>query len=168
MNLAPHSALLGWPVLGTWDRRSEREVDVISGMFMLFTRSTLERVGLLDERFFIYAEEADFCYRVAQAGLKRVFTPCGQIIHLDGGSKSTSQVSVRMYVQLQKSLLQYIQKHHSPPAYWLTKFAILFCQAAKAAAWKLQSLVSPRSDGAAKTHRAVAAVKFLLSGNFPR
>ncbi len=101
--------------------RSARDVDVVSGMFMLIRRSVLDHVGLLDEAFFIYAEEADLCRRIRNAGLRCSFTPVARILHLDGGGKSTDQVKPRMHIQLQKSLLLYIRKHHGFAGMVVTK-----------------------------------------------
>lgn len=111
MRLAPRSVLLGYPEYGNWNRDTERDVDVVSGMFMLVPRPVFENVGLLDEAFFIYSEEADWCRRIRNAGYRCVFTPAAQIIHLDGGSKSTEQINSEMYVQMQKSKTIYVRKH---------------------------------------------------------
>jgi len=83
--------------------------------------AVLDEVGLLDEAFFVYAEEADLCRRVRHAGYRCVFTPTARIMHLDGGGKSTSQIRPRMRVQLQKSLLIYINKHNGSAAAVLTR-----------------------------------------------
>ena len=61
MRLARWLPGLGRPWYTAWDRKSEREVDVVSGMFMLVPRAVIDKVGLLDDAFFIYAEEADWC-----------------------------------------------------------------------------------------------------------
>ncbi len=95
-----------------WDRRSAMDVDVVSGMFMLARREVLDRVGFLDEAYFVYGEEADWCYRMSRAGLKRHFWPGARILHLEGGGKSTSQRSVAMYVQMQRSLLIFFRKNY--------------------------------------------------------
>lgn len=110
--LAPRHRFFGRSEYGDWDRRSERDVDVVSGMFMLVPRPVLDRVGLLDEAFFIYAEEADLCRRIRDAGWRCVFAPEARILHLDGGSKSTAQIRSRMYVQMQKSKMIYLRKHY--------------------------------------------------------
>ena len=91
---------------------SEKVVDVVSGMFMLIPRSMFDQVGLLDESFFIYAEESDLCRRIRQAGYLCVFTPIARILHLEGGSKSTSQIKSEMYIHLQKSIMIYITKYY--------------------------------------------------------
>jgi hypothetical protein len=108
----PNSHFFGAPAYSWWDRMDETAVDVVSGMFMLIPRSVLDQVGLLDESFFIYAEEADLCRRIRHAGFLCVFTPIARILHLDGGSKSTSQIKSKMYIQLQKSTMIYMRKYH--------------------------------------------------------
>ena len=54
--------------MGWWDRRDEREVDVVSGMFMLVRREALDEVGPMDDGYFMYAEEADWCWRFWKRG----------------------------------------------------------------------------------------------------
>lgn len=110
--LSPQNRLLGHAEYGDWDRNSERPVDVVSGMFMLVPRHVFEAVGLLDEAFFVYSEEADWCRRIRDAGWSCVFSPAAQILHLDGGGKSTVQIRSRMFVQMQKSKMIYLRKHY--------------------------------------------------------
>ena len=110
--MAPRHALLGRPEYGNWDRDSERDVDVVSGMFMLVPRHVFETIGFLDEAFFVYSEEADWCRRIRNAGWRCIFAPEARILHLDGGSKSTAQIKSRMYVQMQKSKMIYVRKHY--------------------------------------------------------
>lgn len=59
----------------------EIEVEVMSGAFMLVKKEAVERVGLLDERFFMYGEDVDWCYRLKQAGYRLVYDPQTQVIH---------------------------------------------------------------------------------------
>ena len=101
--------LLGRERMKEWGRDSEREVDVVTGCYMLVRRESIEGIGLMDEQYFVYAEEADWCYRFARAGWKVVFAPVAQIIHITRGS--TSQVPSAMLVQLEKSLLLFLEKH---------------------------------------------------------
>lgn len=99
-----------------WDRSDEREVEVVTGCFMLIRRETMERVGLLDEDYFMYGEETDWCYRVHLAGWKLLFTPRAEIIHLGGAS--SKKVRPQMILQLRGSILLFMKKHRSMPAYW--------------------------------------------------
>jgi GT2 family glycosyltransferase len=69
-----------------WDKSSERRVDVISGAAMFVRVSAMREVGLLDEAFFFYGEETDWCRRFARAGWDLVFVPIRDITHFGNGS----------------------------------------------------------------------------------
>lgn len=69
-----------------WDRSSERQVDVISGAAMFVRRAAMDTVGLLDEAFFFYGEETDWCHRFGRAGWELVFAPIPDITHFGNGS----------------------------------------------------------------------------------
>jgi GT2 family glycosyltransferase len=69
-----------------WDRRDERAVEVISGCAMFVRAAALAQVGVLDDAFFFYGEETDWCRRFADAGWQVVFAPVGEITHFGGGS----------------------------------------------------------------------------------
>ncbi|MCK5271062.1 MAG: glycosyltransferase family 2 protein [Sedimentisphaerales bacterium] len=95
-----------------WQRDTEREVDVISGMFMLVRRKAIDEVGLMDEDYFLYCEETDWCYRFSRAGWKMLFWPGASIIHLDGGGHSSKTDRLKLKIQMQKSILLFLQKHY--------------------------------------------------------
>jgi GT2 family glycosyltransferase len=164
----PRSRLFGRPQLSWWARDSEQDVDVISGMFMLVRREAIAQVGLMDEAYFVYAEEADWCYRFAKAGWRRVFTPCAQIIHLDGGDKSTSQVSIKMFVQLQKSLMIYHRKNLGIAAWLSAKAIYILSNSVRSIAWLIQSVVNHDSHRRRKSAAARAALLYHLSGIEPK
>ena len=69
-----------------WDRSSERHVEVISGAAMFVRKSAIDEVGLLDESFFFYGEETDWCRRFTAAGWGVVFAPIPDITHFGNGS----------------------------------------------------------------------------------
>ena len=106
-----YSKCLGGDTMLYWDRKTSREVDVVSGMFMMVKKEAISQIGLLDEAFFIYCEEADWCYRFKKAGWKNLFWTGAKIVHLEGGGKSSKLVSVKMETQKVKSILIYIGKH---------------------------------------------------------
>jgi len=90
----------------------ERETpcDWVLGSFMLARREALESAGFLDERFFIYSEETDLCYRIRQAGWGIRHLPHMTILHHAG----KGGVSSKMTAQLIYARLQYARKHFSP------------------------------------------------------
>lgn len=166
--LLPHSRLLGGPWMPWWDRRSEREVDVVSGMFMLVRREVLERVGVLDEAYFVYGEEADWCYQMHLRGLKRYFWPECRILHLDGGGKSTSQRSVAMYVQLQRSQLAFYRKNYGLLAEILLRLSYVARMAPRTASGAIRWAMGQRDTGSRIMRQSLAAMRMNLSEPAPR
>jgi len=96
--------------MADWDRTTEREVDWISGAAFLVRRSALDEVGLLDERFFLYAEEVDLFKRLREAGWSIVFTPELEVVHEQGVSTGRSR---RMHLIHSQSVYRYFEKHHA-------------------------------------------------------
>jgi len=93
---------------GCWDRNSEREVDVITGCFFLTPRKLWEELEGLDETFFMYAEEADYCIRAIKKGYQPRVTPDAKIIH--HGGVSETNISGKM-LKLLKGKAELINKH---------------------------------------------------------
>jgi len=88
-------------------------VDWVVGACLLMRRKALEEVGLLDERFFMYSEELDWCYRAKRSGWEVVYLPTAQVIHYVG--KSSEQVLSVRHIQFQRSKVLFFRKHHG---YW--------------------------------------------------
>jgi GT2 family glycosyltransferase len=89
---------------------TEHEVDWVSGACLLVRRADAEAVGLLDERFFLYTEDVDFCAAVRARGRKVLFTPRAQIVHVRGRSRQTApQATEAAY---RRSQLAFYAKHH--------------------------------------------------------
>lgn len=109
--LFPRSKLFAHFWLSGWDYSTVREVDVIMGACLLVRRAAIERVGLLDERFFMYSEEVDWCYRLRQAGWQLYVVPQAQAVHIWGGSTGTARVE--LFVQLFRSRVLFFSKHRS-------------------------------------------------------
>lgn len=85
LGLTKFSRLDAYRMTG-WDRSSERRVDVVSGAAMFVRASAMADVGLLDDAFFFFGEETDWCRRFARAGWEIVFVPIPEITHFGGGS----------------------------------------------------------------------------------
>ena len=94
-----------------WDRESEKTVDWVSGAAIFFKREALDEVGLFDERFFMYVEDMDICYRMWKKGFKVYFCPSAKVMHHIG--KSSDQSSVKMIVEFQRSLFRFFQKNYA-------------------------------------------------------
>ena len=89
---------------------AERYVDWVSGACLLVYRRDAEAAGLLDERYFLYTEDVDFCAALRARGRKILFTPRAQITHLRGKSRSTApRVANAAY---RRSQIAFYEKHH--------------------------------------------------------
>jgi GT2 family glycosyltransferase len=94
-----------------------REVDWVSGACLLVRRAEAEAVGLMDERYFIYAEDVDFCAAIRARGRSVLFTPAAQVVHLRGRSVASARgATERAY---RRSQIAFYEKHHPRWAPWL-------------------------------------------------
>jgi len=106
-----------------WQRDCVRDVDVVTGCYMLVRRSALDEVGLLDESFFFYGEETDWCRRFKATEWIVRFAPVGEIIHI--GNASGRKYSHKRDVLLTAGLVRYHRKHNGVPGaamVWLMLF----------------------------------------------
>jgi len=145
--LFPKNRFFGRERMTWWDRSDERQVDVVTGCFMLVRREAIDQVGMMDERFFMYAEETDWCYRFRQSGWEVLFAPVGRIIHF--GGQSASQKPVAMIVQLRLSILRFIRKHYGRPAHLVARFLTALFFAVRLPAWFAMALLRPGQRGQA-------------------
>ncbi len=94
---------------GQYDAKSE--VDFVTGAALGLHRALLEEIGLLDEGFFFYYEDADFCFRAKEAGYRVIYVPKAAAIHHEG--ISVRHLGVDHYSLLHKSRLTFVLKHYS-------------------------------------------------------
>lgn len=85
------------------------EVQVLVGAALLIRRQVIEDIGMLDERYFMYYEEIDFCLKASNAGWSRVYYPYGEIIHLIGGS--SEKISEITFYERYRSMILYFRKN---------------------------------------------------------
>jgi GT2 family glycosyltransferase len=109
----PRNRFFGREQMTWWQRNDAREVDVVTGCFMLVRRDAIAQVGTMDERFFMYAEETDWCYRMSRAGWKRRFMPEAEIIHVGGAS--AAKWGARRARMTNASFVRYVFKHWTRP-----------------------------------------------------
>lgn len=86
------------------------EVEAVSGSCMLIRRAVIEQIGYLDEQFFAYQEDAEFCFRARKAGWKIFFVPQAQITHF-GGLGGSRFVPYRGIYAWHHSFYLYYRKH---------------------------------------------------------
>lgn len=107
------------------DRRDDEtsEVDWVMGACLVVRREVIERVGGLDEGFFMYSDEPDWCKRIKDAGWKVVYFPGARVIHHEG--KSSEQVVPARHIYFQTSKVRYFRKYHGPLAAGALRFFLL-------------------------------------------
>jgi GT2 family glycosyltransferase len=90
--------------------RQRHSPDWVSGACLLVRRADAEAVGLLDERFFMYTEDVDFCAAIRARGRRIVFTPAVEVVHLRGRSGASAPAATE--AAYRRSQIAFYQKHH--------------------------------------------------------
>ena len=93
-----------------FDYKSQGDVDQLMGAALLVRKSIMEKQGGFDERYFMYYEEVDLCYRIKQNGWRIVYLPQARITHL--GGRSSQQVPAAKRIMMLNSMLKFFRKHH--------------------------------------------------------
>lgn len=114
--------------MNRWSLNQAREVDILKGACLLIRRKALNELGLLDEGYFMYSEEYDFCTRLTQSGWHLYWIPNAEVIHF--GGQSTQQVAEEMFLRLYEGKIMYFRKHQSNLSGVVYKF--ILCLAALA------------------------------------
>ncbi len=107
--LAPRSRALNAFYAGGFDHDRVVEAEFVMGSVMLVRRAAIEQVGPLDEDFFLFSEETDWCYRFRRAGWKVLFFPGAEFVHVGGASHGG-----RMFRENVRGHLRFLSKHRGP------------------------------------------------------
>jgi hypothetical protein len=107
----PKSKFFGRERMTWWDFNSVREVETVCGSCSLVRKKAIDQVGLMDERYFVYGDDPDWCYRFKKNGWKVLFSPDAEIIHY--GGQTTKQMAEEFLLQLQGSRLIFVKLHRS-------------------------------------------------------
>lgn len=107
--LFPKSRLFGRYYMGYLDVNETNEIEVMSGAYMMLRREALDKVGLLDEDFFMYGEDIDLSYRVLKGGYKNYYVPV-RMLHYKG--ESTVKSSYRYAYVFYQAMRLFFRKHY--------------------------------------------------------
>lgn len=127
---------------GSWKRDTVHEIDMLQGSFFLTKRSLWEQLGGLDEVFFMYGEECDFCLKAKKLGYQPIITPSAKIIH-HGGASETS-ISDKT-IKLLKSKVELINKHTTKWKRPIHKSLLILYVINKTIVTQLSSLIDKKS-----------------------
>lgn len=121
--LFPRSRRLARYNLSFIDDHQTHEVEAVSGSFLMFRHQLISQIGLLDESFFLYGEDLDFCYRALQKGWKIYYYPQARIVHHKrrSSSQNVSQSTYHFY----QAMELFYRKHFSARASGLEKLVVV-------------------------------------------
>ncbi len=119
--LFPNSRILTRHLMSGWDHNSVRDVDWMLGACLLIRRSALQDVGLMDERFFLYFEDVDWCYRMKKGGWRVCYLPEAEMVHHHQRQSAKGFFKNRSLGFHIKSLLHFYDKW-GKMMYWVKKY----------------------------------------------
>ena len=145
-----------------WDHSEPRTVGWVVGAYFLIRRETMENIGVLDERYFLYFEEIDYCLTARRAGWEVVFYPHAEIVHIGGQStikvpgkisaKGRQMVSIRL-----TSEFRYYRKMYG----WLRLLSIVVIEAGWNATVFVKNFLSRSGEAADKMDEARMMIRLI-------
>jgi GT2 family glycosyltransferase len=120
--LFPKSKRFGQYNLTYLDEDETYEVDSIVGAFMMVRQKTIDEVGLLDEIFFMYGEDIDWCYRIKAHNWKIIYFSDAKIVHYKGASYSKKQDN-KLTFEFYRAMYLFYNKHYKDGYPWITTAA---------------------------------------------
>lgn len=127
-----------------WRHSTTKEVAWVKGACMFLRRQALFDVDLMDDKFFMFFEEADLSIRIRQLGWKIVYTPEAEIVHFGGTSTATN--NIKALIEYRKSQLYFYKKHYNKMGEYWIKF-YLYCKILKNfLAYYLQKLFTGKNS----------------------
>ncbi|MCF8466237.1 MAG: glycosyltransferase family 2 protein [Sneathiella sp.] len=109
--ILPSSALFNVEGYGGWKRDTVREIDIVTGCFLLIKRNLWNELGGFDQRFFMYGEDADLCLRAKSRGARPMITPTATIVHYGGQSE---KIVADKMIRLLTAKVTLMQRHWTP------------------------------------------------------
>lgn len=111
--LRPSSPRFAHYTAGPLDKNDAGLVDALNGAFMLVRRAAADEVGAMDERYWLYAEDLDWCHRFWESGWKILYWPRVEVLHTKGGSAGEHR-SWTLNRAFHRSMWLFYEKHHAP------------------------------------------------------
>ena len=121
--LFPKTKIFGRYNLTYLDPDETYEVEAISGSFMAVRKQVVKRVGCLDDSFFMYGEDLDWCYRIKEAGWKIYYLPKTKIIHFKGESSKKAQVDLTL--MFYRAMKLFVEKHYHSRYFYLPQWFLV-------------------------------------------
>jgi GT2 family glycosyltransferase len=149
----------------TDDIQTVEDVEVVTGWFWMISRAALDQVGGLDERFFMFGEDIDWCHRFRKSGWRVAYCGGAEALHYGGGS--SAEAPARFYVEMRRANLQYFHKHHGLLGAAGYTLAIGIHELARIAGYSLSYCYDrqKRLEAGSKVRRSVSCLRWLMGGS---
>jgi GT2 family glycosyltransferase len=121
----PKSKIFAGYLLTYLDTEKIQEVDSLSGCAMVVKREVIEKVGMMDEDYYLYGDDLDWCYRIKSAGWKVVYFPETKIIHY-GGKGGTGKKPYFNIYHFYRSAFIFYRKHLARKYFFLINWLVYF------------------------------------------
>ena len=116
IHLFPHNRRIAAYYMGHLDNDETNPIDILPGAFLMISRAALEKVGLLDESYFMYGEDIDFSWRIKLAGFENYYYPAARIIHYKG--ESTKHASMNYVYTFYNAMSIFVQHYFTDSKAW--------------------------------------------------
>jgi hypothetical protein len=135
------------------------EADWVSGACLAIRRETIEQVGGLDEGYFMYSEEVDWCWRVKQAGWKIFYLPQAEVMHW--GGQSIKRISVHKRARVYRGKVLFFRKHRGRGYAAVFRLILLLSTVLKMGMWSL-ALLAPNKCIRSQAQSNLRSYRFLI------
>jgi len=160
--LFPHSKLLNGEHMQYFAHNVISNVDALAGAFLMVRKAVIDKVGTLDEDFFIFGEEIDWAKRIHDAGYEIIFFPYAEAIHFVAAS--SSKEPIKFYKELHRSKLKYWKKHHNKSSQAGFKLIVLFRQTTRLIMEALKYNLNKSAESKIKIKSYTEVIKLVFRG----
>lgn len=140
------------------------EADWVTGACMLIKRQVIEKIGMFDERYFMFLEDVDLCYRARKAGWQVRYHPKPTIVHMKG--ESSKPVLKKMIIQDRNSILYFVDKHYSRITASLFRIVVILGAFIRMVIWGIISLFTRKHSIIEKRNAYLAILLDSFSEKF--
>jgi GT2 family glycosyltransferase len=157
------SPLFGGQLMRDFDWTTRRDIEVLNGWLWIVRRDTVSQVGQLDEGFFMYGEDVDWCRRIREHGWRVLFEPSTAAIHFGGGSSANAPV--RFFLELQRANLRYWRKYFGLFSRSLYRAILVIHHLLRMVAYGALAVVNSSVDARHKSYCSAKCVLLLFVGS---
>ncbi|TSA45418.1 glycosyltransferase family 2 protein [bacterium] len=122
--LFPKSRILAKYNLTFLPETATAEVDAVMGAFLLIRQNVVDKIGLLDEDYFMYGEDLDWCFRAKAAGYKVLYAPVASVVHYKGSS--SRKAPAKMIFEFHRAMQIFYDKHYRAKYGFFVRWLVLF------------------------------------------